>query len=96
MLITGVIENLSRMLSQDLYYYLSDLPRWHIFAIFLFGYIVYYFIEVVKVNAYKVILILGINYFICKKQKPSSKIRTKNFSIFSLQIFEDRVRVSYL
>lgn len=47
----GVIEKLPKMLSQDLYYYLSDLPRWHIFAIFFLGYIVYYLIEAVKVIA---------------------------------------------
>lgn len=34
----------------DLYLYLSDLPRWHIFAVFLFGYFIYYLIEVVKVS----------------------------------------------
>ncbi|XP_055603129.1 phospholipase ABHD3 [Uranotaenia lowii] len=32
----------------DLYAYLTNLPRWHIFAIFLVGYLVYYLIEVVK------------------------------------------------
>lgn len=41
------------MLLHDLYYYLSDLPRWHIFAIFLVGYVVYYLIEVVKVSDIK-------------------------------------------
>lgn len=34
----------------DLYHYFSNLPRWHIFAVFLFGYSVYYLIEVVKVS----------------------------------------------
>lgn len=34
----------------DLFFYLSDLPRWHIFAVFLVGYFVYYLIEVVKVS----------------------------------------------
>lgn len=38
------------MMVSDLYYYLSDLPRWHIFAVFLVGYFVYYLIEVVKVS----------------------------------------------
>lgn len=32
----------------ELYAYLTDLPRWHIFAIFLVGYLIYYLIEVVK------------------------------------------------
>ncbi|KAL1377899.1 hypothetical protein pipiens_004108 [Culex pipiens pipiens] len=32
----------------DLYAYLTNLPRWHIFAIFLVGYLFYYFMEVVK------------------------------------------------
>lgn len=32
----------------ELYAYLTNLPRWHIFAIFLVGYLVYYLIEVVK------------------------------------------------
>lgn len=39
----------NKMLLYDLYHYISDLPRWHIFAIFLVGYFVYYLIEVVKV-----------------------------------------------
>lgn len=33
----------------DLYLYFSNLPRWHIFAVFFFGYLVYYLMEVVKV-----------------------------------------------
>lgn len=32
----------------DLYAYLTNLPRWHIFAIFLVGYLIYYLLEVVK------------------------------------------------
>ncbi|XP_053687467.1 phospholipase ABHD3 [Sabethes cyaneus] len=32
----------------DLYAYLTNLPRWHIFAIFLIGYLFYYLMEVVK------------------------------------------------
>lgn len=32
----------------ELYAYLTNLPRWHIFAIFLVGYLIYYLIEVVK------------------------------------------------
>ncbi|EAT32449.1 AAEL010695-PA [Aedes aegypti] len=32
----------------ELYAYLTNLPRWHIFAIFLIGYLIYYLIEVVK------------------------------------------------
>lgn len=38
------------MMLYDLYWYLSNLPRWHIFAVFIVGYLVYYFIEVVKVS----------------------------------------------
>lgn len=38
------------MMLYDLYWYLSNLPRWHIFAVFLVGYFVYYLIEVVKVS----------------------------------------------
>lgn len=32
----------------ELYAYLTNLPRWHIFAIFFVGYLIYYLIEVVK------------------------------------------------
>ncbi|XP_062543940.1 protein ABHD1 [Armigeres subalbatus] len=32
----------------DLYAYFTNLPRWHIFAIFLVGYLIYYLLEVVK------------------------------------------------
>lgn len=32
----------------EIYAYLTNLPRWHIFAIFLVGYLLYYLMEVVK------------------------------------------------
>lgn len=34
----------------DLYMYLTNLPRWHVFAIVMVGYLFYYLIEVVKVS----------------------------------------------
>lgn len=41
----------------DLYAYLTNLPRWHIFAIFLVGYLFYYLMEVVKVSWFFVCLL---------------------------------------
>lgn len=34
----------------ELSWYLTNMPRWHFFAIFLGGYLVYYLVEVVKVS----------------------------------------------
>lgn len=41
-----------KMMIVDLYNYLSDLPRHHIFFIFSVGYLFYYLIEVVKVSRF--------------------------------------------
>lgn len=48
--IFSVFQRQHTQMINDMYAYFTDLPRWHMYAIVLVGYLGYYLMQVVKVS----------------------------------------------